>query len=738
MAHLEAKTHTHTHTSNSHQDRMTDSHHYYHRINANLAEPFTEAQVDDFDPDPDNECSHIRSLLTHSRLALHGKWDHGDENLYLESRMYTFWCDDGELRELTVFTCKNGLANLPLPNHRANALIDAGRFTSKDRVEFKDGRNQSFKEHNGCNFALGDLVCKIPVGAAGPDHSVYKNNPIWYVMQPREPTAEMVTACGKELARNKLVPTRKMDVLASVMTPRNPVWEDTTYCLAPENCTNYEFKILLKLWGVQQQALDRLFEHVEEPPQYATHLQYTREWAALEPADRVLIWSLPQTPSGPDGIGWTDCGARVPLSIMFKTVFGNLRETPERLEFLQVMKNWEAPPEKRRDLLFVDFAFGRHHSSRGVVRNVPMPREAFLAMTQSEDGTETLQLVSTRAETKRIGSAMMKVVAKMLDSTPQPAKCESCGRSATDMKGFVCFQPSRNKDGGRFIASDEWFHCKSISCQDQAEFNAKRGDEREEASELRAGDESAMFLVPGNNSEVSDNIMSLIDVANSQIGPGAAIATNLGNGKNTVRVDYTEAVFKFESIAEQIKLRVPYKKLTSVDPHLKFPGYWSLERARAAGFIGNEVSDETRHECIREMFNSAVAKVFEEHKLTCSVCLIAAPTGFAFQVTYIPTLDGTKGTFVPSSKERWVCESQRCLAKAGKGLQRDKKKMGFRDICSNCGKNDEKNQRCARCRKVCYCSRECQVAHWAHHKVMCNSIKKLNSKREKEKRRGTS
>ena len=64
--------------------------------------------------------------------------------------------------------------------------------------------------------------------------------------------------------------------------------------------------------------------------------------------------------------------------------------------------------------------------------------------------------------------------------------------------------------------------------------------------------------------------------------------------------------------------------------------------------------------------------------------------------------------------------------------------MGFRDICSNCGKNDEKNQRCARCRKVCYCSRECQVAHWAHHKVMCNSIKKLNSKREKEKRRGSS
>jgi hypothetical protein len=42
------------------------------------------------------------------------------------------------------------------------------------------------------------------------------------------------------------------------------------------------------------------------------------------------------------------------------------------------------------------------------------------------------------------------------------------------------------------------------------------------------------------------------------MGPGAAIAMDLGNGRNTVRVDYTEAIFKFDSIAEQTKLRVPY------------------------------------------------------------------------------------------------------------------------------------------------------------------------------------
>ena len=710
---------------------MSDSF-YYHRINSNSAEPFTIARVQDFDagPGPDNEYAHLRSLLTHRHARLKGKWDHGDENLYLEGSTYALWCDDGELRELRVYMIED--RTKLLPNHRANALIDAGRFTSKDRIEFNDGRNQSLKEHHGCNYVFGDVVCKVPVGTAGPDHTVYKNNPIWYITQPREPTAEMVNAHGEEMARNKLVPTRKMDVSATLRTPRNPVWEDTIYYVGPKNCTDYEFKILLELWGVHPDDLDRIFKNVEGPVKYATHLQYTREWAALEPADRALIWSLPQTPSGQDSISWTDYGARVPLNIMFEEVFGNLKKTPQRLEFLQAMKNWEAPPEKRRDLLFVEFHFGRHHSSRGVIKNVPLPREAFQAMTQSEEENETIRLVTERAETKRIGSAMMKVAVRMLASTPQPAKCESCDSPADDMKGFVCFKPHRDKDGGRFITSDEWFHCDSVVCQDQAEFNSKRGDEREESSELRAGDESAMFVLPGNDSEESDDIKSLIELVNSQMGPGAAIAMDLGDHRNTVRVDYTEAVFKCESIAEPIKFRVPYKKLTSVDPHLKFPGYWSLERARAAGFIGNEVSDETRNEYSREMVSSGMGKLFQEHKLTCSVCLSAA-TGYTFRILYIPSLDGSKGTFVPCAKERWVCESQNCLAKAGKGAQKDMKKIGLREVCSACGKNDEKNQRCARCRKVYYCSRQCQVNHWVHHKEMCNSIKKLNAARKKEK-----
>jgi len=32
---------------------------------------------------------------------------------------------------------------------------------------------------------------------------------------------------------------------------------------------------------------------------------------------------------------------------------------------------------------------------------------------------------------------------------------------------------------------------------------------------------------------------------------------------------------------------------------------------------------------------------------------------------------------------------------------------------------------------------QCRVTHWVHHKAMCNSIKKLNAAREKEKGQAT-
>ena len=55
------------------------------------------------------------------------------------------------------------------------------------------------------------------------------------------------------------------------------------------------------------------------------------------------------------------------------------------------------------------------------------------------------------------------------------------------------------------------------------------------------------------------------------------------------------------------------------------------------------------------------------------------------------------------------------------------KDQGFdsRAVCLYCKElektenPDAKFQHCARCRKVCYCSKECQLAHWRDHKLVC-------------------
>ena len=49
-----------------------------------------------------------------------------------------------------------------------------------------------------------------------------------------------------------------------------------------------------------------------------------------------------------------------------------------------------------------------------------------------------------------------------------------------------------------------------------------------------------------------------------------------------------------------------------------------------------------------------------------------------------------------------------------------------RDVCEACGAGETKLKMCGNCKKVCYCSAECQRAHWAdEHKAQCKLIKDL-------------
>jgi len=307
-------------------------------------EKYRDVQALDFEADIDDKEAHIQSLFTHRTPAPTGIWSHGDENIVISSERFTMFCVDGQPRDFTTWFDKKGQSKSLIPNHRANAMFDMGRFTSKECINFSNNRNQSLKEHYGCNFVYGDVVCEVPICTPGPDHSVYQNNPLWSIIKPREPSAEMVNAHGQVLAVNKLVPTKKYNIPAS-RTMGMSVWTDTAYLIAPKNCNNVEYKILLKLWQVTPDELSRLFENSEEPQEYATSLQYTREWSELDQSDKDIIWRLEYKPGTSNSACYNQHGMEIPADNTYEMVFNNKPRTAQRQQFIKVMKECEDPPD---------------------------------------------------------------------------------------------------------------------------------------------------------------------------------------------------------------------------------------------------------------------------------------------------------------------------------------------------------------------------------------------------------
>jgi hypothetical protein len=51
----------------------------------------------------------------------------------------------------------------------------------------------------------------------------------------------------------------------------------------------------------------------------------------------------------------------------------------------------------------------------------------------------------------------------------------------------------------------------------------------------------------------------------------------------------------------------------------------------------------------------------------------------------------------------------------------DARRVCDRTECFKVENDDTKFRKCARCRKVAYCCKECQVMHWSEHKSVCCS-----------------
>ncbi|KAG0692696.1 hypothetical protein DFH29DRAFT_471778 [Suillus ampliporus] len=64
----------------------------------------------------------------------------------------------------------------------------------------------------------------------------------------------------------------------------------------------------------------------------------------------------------------------------------------------------------------------------------------------------------------------------------------------------------------------------------------------------------------------------------------------------------------------------------------------------------------------------------------------------------------------------------RAVAAPSEYLKANQKKL--RVTCTQCLKTLEKPQKCAKCKSVWYCSRECQKKHWPTHKPTCHEVER--------------
>jgi hypothetical protein len=304
------------------------------------------------------------------------------------------------------------------------------------------------------------------------------------------------------------------------------------------------------------------------------------------------------------------------------------------------------------------------------------------------------------------------VVAMALANPDITCACSFCNNKATDIFAYPTFEDLGNKRS-KLTLEDDWLCCDDKRCQELAEFNSRRGDE----VGIDVGDEGITHIFPGVV-EITDELLGSM----STYGPGYGIATDLA--PNVCRIDYTKIEVFIAEKTQPLTFTIPYKKLVSIDNTIKFPRDWSFDRAKAAGFIGlGEVSGDIARQYMKDISDKAASKILHhDGGVTCSICNNNVAVGYSMQLAYIPNYNGKKGIFRSTGKARWTCDSDMCIGKAGRRTFRRQTRLN-QIVCHCCGASDDSTfPRCSVCKKVFYCSRDCQMKDWSAHKVSCRAM----------------
>ena len=228
----------------------------YHRISATAVDAILVATPADF-PSETDKMWHVRSLLTNPSPGADGQWQPAPLSFIVEWCLdIKLWGTDRQRHRYACYMDENGLTHELDPNHRMNAMVDAGRFTTLTRHTVDDCKNQRLKEHQGSNYFYGDIVVAVPVGFIPPDHNVYGADPISSITGGNSPSQAMIDRYGETLAEQKISHCRAYDLSNMEAIIRNGTmqWKLKPYRIAPYGMTD-TMKQLLLTWNYTEEQI---------------------------------------------------------------------------------------------------------------------------------------------------------------------------------------------------------------------------------------------------------------------------------------------------------------------------------------------------------------------------------------------------------------------------------------------------------------------------------------------------
>ena len=165
------------------------------------------------------------------------------------------WGTDGGRHSYKCYMDEDGINQQLEWNHRMNAMVDVGRFTTLDQTMIEECRNQRLKDHQGSNYFCGDVVIEVLIGSVPPDHDVYGANPIESITRRRAVSQAMLDRYGEIEAKRKLDHDAVMDLSnwRALMDAGSVQWTQKRYRVAPYGMTD-TMRHLLQSWNYSEEV----------------------------------------------------------------------------------------------------------------------------------------------------------------------------------------------------------------------------------------------------------------------------------------------------------------------------------------------------------------------------------------------------------------------------------------------------------------------------------------------------